>query len=202
MKSYITIQELRKPPFNITERMADNTLLEFLCETAYELINSWCRQDFEKEGATGSEVSKEVRGTGTVSIYLPKRLITLKEVITDGVIWTPDNFIVSPYDIRWKDTVDYGSARNISGGVFDIGVGIIQVKGVWGFDPTPYGIKYANGYLVQKIVKEGSISDRASSESIGDYSYSRGAMEGAFTNDPNIDNVLKQYRRVRIDVPV
>lgn len=211
MNHYITIDDLRKPPYNLSETLLDNTFAGVLLDLTQEFLDTVLKQDFFQEGSTGNEVEKMVRGSGGDTTYLPKRLISLKEVRiystpTQYTVYTPENFIVNKRDITWKTFYADDSVRMRailgSSGVFPETSGSCSVVGIWGYAEVPAPIKYLQGRLIQKIVRENTMADKTGSESIGDYSYSKVAMQNMITNDPELDMIIKRYQNVRIDVPV
>lgn len=211
MNHYITIGELRKPPFNLPESLLDNAYACVLLDLTQEFIDTTLKQDFFQEGSVGSEVEKWVRGSDTENLFLPKRLLSLKEVriytnADSYVAYTPENFIVNKRDMTWKSWMIGESKRMTailgSSGVFPSGAGSCSVVGVWGYAEVPAPIKYFQGRLIQKIVRENTMADKTGSESIGDYSYSKVTMQMMVTNDPELDMLIRRYQNWRIDVPV
>ena len=211
MNHYITIAELRLPPYNLSETILDNTYASVLLDLTQEFIETVCKQSFFQEGSAGHEVEKRVRGSGGESCYLPRRLLTLKEVriwstTTQYIAYTPENFQVNKRDITWLTFMADDSVRMRailgSSGTFPSTVGSISVVGIWGYEEVPTPIKYLQGRLIQKLVRENTMADKTGSESIGDYSYSRLNLQNMITNDPELDLIIKRYQNVRIDVPV
>jgi hypothetical protein len=152
-----------------------------------------------------------VRGNGNQTCYLPRRLITLKAVriyvnATQYTDYTPENFIVNKRDITWKTWEADPSIRMTailgSSGVFPVTAGSCSVIGIWGYAEVPAPVKYLQGRLIQKVVRENTMADKTGSESIGDYSYSKVSMQMMITNDPELDMIIKRYQNWRIDVPV
>ena len=211
MNHYIKIDELRKPPYNLPEQILDNTYAGVLLDLTQEFIDRVCKQDFFQEGSTGHEVEKFVRGSDKESVYFPRRIITLKEVriwidAESYKAYGPENFIVGKRDITWKtfyaDESKRMSAILGSSGTFPSPVGSVSIVGIWGYADVPAPIKYVQGRLIQKVVRENTMADKTGSESIGDYSYSKVSMDLMITNDPELDMIIKRYQNVRIDVPV
>jgi hypothetical protein len=211
MEHYITVEELRKPPFNLSECLLDSVYAEVLLDLTQEFIDNICKQSFFQEGSTGHEIEKRVRGSGGVSCYLAKRLITLKEVriwsnITQYIAYGPENFQIGKRDLTWLTFSEGDSVRMRavigSAGIFPESVGSISVIGIWGYAEVPTPIKYLQGRLIQKLVREKTLADKQGSESIGDYSYSKLNLQNAITNDPELDLLIKRYQNWRIDVPI
>lgn len=211
MSHYIKIEELRKAPYNLAEGILDNAYAGVLLDLTQDFIENVCKQNFFKEGDTGHEVEKRVRGNGGVSCYLPKRLLTLKEVriwsnTTQYIAYPPEYFQVGKRDITWLTFYADESIRMRailgSSGTFPAEVGSVSIVGIWGYDEVPTPIKYLQGRLIQKIVRENTMADKTGSESIGDYSYSKVSMQNMITNDPELDMIIKRYQNWRIDVPV
>lgn len=203
--NYITIEELRKAPFNLVESELDATQSEFLLAMTKEFIDDACKQDFLKEGATGTEVEKRISGTNNTIIFLPKRLVTLKEVkLYDSSqvsrTYTAGEFFYHPKYIQWLDNFIDPSPR-VRVENFQMGVANVGVVGIWGFETVPMQIKYLQGRIVQKIVRTGYMTEKNKSESVGDYSSSPMMIQSVITGDSEIDTIIKRNTDVRIHVP-
>jgi hypothetical protein len=204
MEHYITLDDLRRPPFKISESEMDSTLAEFLLDMTQEFIDSACKQTFTKEGADGAEVEKKVSGTGQGVIFLPKRLAVLKQVRTYGGSgyseYTPDNFLYHPRYLQWSEFESSPSPR-MRGDTFGVGIGNIGIVGIWGYVTVPTQIKYLQGRLISKIIKEGYMTEKNSSESVGDYSASPMMITSVVTGDSEIDTIIKRHTDMKINVP-
>ena len=205
MEHYITLEELRRPPFNLGEPILDETLATFLLDMTREFIDAQCKQDFLKEGSTGSEVEKRISGTGLLIVFMPKRLVTLKEVKiyaseTSFATYTGDNFLYHPRYVQWKELTSLPSPR-LRVDSFSVGIANVGVVGIWGYPTIPNPIKYLQGRMIQKIVKEGWMSEKNDSESVGDFSRSPMMLEALVTGDSEIDMIIKRHTDVQVHVP-
>lgn len=205
MEHYITIEELRRPPFNLGENILDETLATFLLDMTQEFIDQQCKQDFWKEGDTGSEVEKRVSGTGREIVFLPKRLITLKEVNIyssedSAQLYTLNNFFYHPRYLQWNMLVAEASPR-FPVAWFPEGIGNVGIVGIWGYPTVPTPIKYLQGRMVQKIVKEGWMTEKNDSESVGDFSRSPMMLQALVTGDAEIDTIFKRHTDTQVHVP-
>ena len=199
--TYITEEELRVAPYEIDEDEADPKFIEVLQGITKALIDKLCLQDFDQEGTDSEPVEKKMSGDGKDTLFLPKRLVTLKKVrlyssLTDYDEYDADQFFVRPKFISWLTLSDTASARTIllTDGLFPKGVGNIGVRGVWGFASVPDPIKYLQGRLIQKAVEDEEFASFISSEGIGDYTYTTKAEEGSITGEKELDLIIKSHR--------
>lgn len=201
--SYITLDELKKPPFNLSD--LDKTEAELLIDLSKDFIDRITRQEFDLEGTISSPVDKIINGNGKRLIALPKRLVELKEVVilvTDVQLDTfpADNFIIhrSRELLEWKELTTVSLPR-LRREVFIVGRGNIVIKGTFGYATPPPMIKYAQGRLIAKVHNGGGLSEQNKSESLGDFSFTRFETKGGKTGDLEIDSILGQFRRYFID---
>lgn len=197
MDLYLTRDELRNEPYNISTDEADDKFLEVLQEATKEFIDTECKQDFLQTGDNTTPVERKFDGKGGDIQFLNYRLITLKEVRvyssdTAYTKYSPSEFIATPTYIQWKQ---YGGSSRFGIAVFEQGIANIGVVGIWGWTEPPKAIKFAQGKLILKQLKEGSLAQKQSSENIGDYSYTLAEVKNSITGDPEIDMLLKPFIR-------
>lgn len=201
--SYLTVDELRKAPYSISEQECDNDHANILLELAKDTIEQICGQSFIAEGTESTPVEKRIDGNGKLTIMLPYRMESLDKVRdysteTGYVDYEGSNFIVKPYYLQWKELTNI-TARTFTYS-FSKGTGNIGIFGVWGWNTTPKMIRYAQGKLVKKLLNEDALTLKKQSESLGDYSFTAVEQEHPITGDPEIDLILKQHRLMTYDV--
>lgn len=196
---YITREELRIEPYEINHDDIDNKYLETLQDLTKRIIDNVCGQDFEQEGTDESPTEHQVNGIGRDTVFLDKRLITLKKVriyyaINDYYEYEPENFLAKPKYVTWR-TFDPISARIVVPvGVFPEGQANIGIIGIWGYPAYPEPIKYLQGRLIQKIIDDKTFAEKLASERIGDYQYQNKESELEIFGDAELDNIVLQYR--------
>jgi hypothetical protein len=201
-EKYITISELRNAPYSISEDKADNKHLTTLLGLTKELIDNLCNQAFEPDGTDLAPVEEKVSGTGKDTVFLPRKLLTLKEVrIYSSTLnyysYTPENFTVKEKYITWNIYSDEFDNNRILVEDFPRGSFNIGVFGIWGYATAPEGVKYLQGKMITKIIDDDAFAERFNSQSIGDYSATvalRGDKEFAITGDKELDVLIKRYR--------
>jgi len=199
MDSYITRAELRIEPFEINIDDVDNKYLEILQTLTKTIVDNVCGTQFEQEGSDASPTEHMLNGTGRDTVFLDKRLISLKNVkiyyaTNDFYEYTPENFLAKPKYVSWR-MFDPISARIIVPvGLFPEGVANVGIIGVWGHPAIPAPIKYLQGRLIQKIINDKTYAEKLKSESIGDYSYTNKEGENDIFGDFELDNIVQQYR--------
>lgn len=200
MNKYITLEELKTDPYNLTE---DNTYLGVLQDMTKQLIDKLCGQEFDAEGTVEALVEKKVSGTGKDTIFLPKTLVSLSKVrvYSQNTIYTEydaDEFVVEPKFISWNAYSDLQDSPRFQTDNFSKGSYNIGVLGIWGYAETPSPIKYLQGKLIEKILEDGDFADKMKSEKIGDYSYTVADAGGenavSITGDKALDLIIKQYQ--------
>ena len=198
---YITKDELRNAPYNLLVDEIDNIHLGVLQDLTKEVIDKLCGLNFEKEGETGSEVEKLLSGTGKDTIFLPKTILTLKEVriyTSSNVYDTYEDseFVVKNKYISWYEYTDAASDARIETGTFPEGSYNIGVVGIWGFSVYPEAIKYLQGRFIQKILRDESFTEKMKTEKIGNWSGSLLLNEKGDnpTGDFELDLIIRNYR--------
>jgi len=200
---YLEKEDLRKAPYNISEDDLDEAAVEVVLDITKSLIDRYCRQSFDKEGIP-TPIEKRLSGTGTITMFTPKRLLTLSVVkiyLTElsFTTYSVDNFIVKPRYIEWKSMSP--ESHRVIVDHFPIGKGNVGIIGSWGYDAPPATIKYAQGRMIMNLVRDGAINKQKSSENVGDYNYQNIIREDGMTFDPEIDTILKSHRDFRVDIP-
>lgn len=197
---YITEKELRLPPYNISAEVVDKTYLGMLQDMTKDFIDRVCCQSFEQEGSEATPVEKILSGTNKDTIFLPRRLITLKKVkiYTDLEAYDeyePNLFLPAVKYISWKSL--YGEYNSRIIGLeqenFPRGTGNVGIVGVWGWPAIPTPIKYLQGKMIAKIITDDSFAERFSSENVGDYSASVASDRYPVTGDRELDMIIRQY---------
>ena len=201
MDMYITEAELRVFPYNISQEEANDKYLTMLQDLTRKIIDKECGQEFSKEGADPDFVEYKTDGTGKDTVFLPvgKRLLTLNSVrIYVGTLsyndYSADNFYAHEKYVSWKA---YG--EGVESGRFAIedfpkGSRNIGIVGEWGWETVPEPIKYLQGRLIQKILREGSLAQKFSQEQIGDYNYKVKEMKDSILGEPELDMIIEEYR--------
>lgn len=201
--SYLKCDEIRKAPYNISEEDLDEAAVVTMLDITKGLIDDYCRQSFDKEGDP-TPIEKRLSGSGKITIFLPRRIITLTSVKiyeTDDsfTTYSPDNFVIKPRYIEFKDMAS--ESHRILVDSFPVGAGNVGIVGVWGYPAPPAQIKYAQGRMIQNLVRKGAINNQKSGENVGDYSYQNIVRDNGITFDTEIDSILKANRDFRVDVP-
>jgi hypothetical protein len=201
MDKYITRAELRLEPYDLKHELFDNKYLEVLQQLTYDVINNACGQTFEKYGETGSEVEVKVDGLGKNIIFLPKRLISLDKIrmytATNSYYdYEADNFEPSKFFIEWSEMEDSPRVVLSTGSTFPKGTKNIGIWGGFGWEEYPSPIKYAQGKMIQKIAQDKAIMQKFESFRVGDFSYTSKEDKAKVIGEPEIDTILRQYRRV------
>ena len=194
---YISEAELRKPPYNIAESEMDKTYADMLIGLTKEFIDETCNQSFDKEGDTGSEVEKRLDGHDKIIMFLPKRIIELKEIKdynsdASFTTFSADNFVVHPRYIEWKDFSTQSS--RVLRDFFVRGIANIGIVGVWGWEPTPLQIKHAQGLLIVEQIRSGALVQKYDSEKVGSYTKTilKDGREQTFNTE--VDLLLRRFR--------
>jgi len=195
---YITQLELSQEPYNINE---DSSYIEILQDMTKTLIDNLCGQDFEQEGSVGSYVEKKVSGNDKETIFLPKRLITLEKVriyssSTEYTDYLATEFTAKKKFITWDFYSTSATTLRLRVYSFPEGIYNIGVFGIWGWSAVPDPIKYLQGRLIQKLINDGSFSNKFESEKIGDYSYKlkTDSKGNKILGDDELDLIVDQYR--------
>jgi len=196
---YITRAELRSDPYKISIDDADNKYLEILQGITYDMINLFCEQDFEQEGAVDDYNEEKIDGTGKDTIFTPKRLLTLEKIRvysqTDSYTdYTASNFVVKKKYISWNVYSELTGSGRYQVDRFSEGNNNIGIFGIWGWSDYPDAIKYLQGKLIQKMINDKSFANKFSQEKVGDFSYTLVKDEDRITGDFELDLIIKKYR--------
>lgn len=197
---YITRNELRVSPYSIDRSICDDTFLEVLQDLTKDLIDKFCMQEFSAEGTSETYVEKKVDGTGKDTVFLPKKIVTLNKVrIYTGTNsytdYTSDNFEVKTKYISWKIFSEIYTSSRYRIESFCKGTSNIGIFGIWGWSTVPNPIKYLQGKMILKIIKDKAFAEKFSSSNVGDFSYTLNKIEGySPTGDYELDTIIRQYR--------
>ena len=197
---YITREDLRIEPYMISVEEVDDKYLESLQDLTKDLIDRLCRQSFEEEGSDLSPVEKKVSGSGKDTVFLPKRLVTLKKVriyssTTNYTEYEASEFTVKRRFISWNIYSESLTRARFRIENFPLGTYNIGIMGIWGWSTVPEPIKYLQGRLIQKIIENGEFANKFIAEKAGDYSYNLRVDEGReILGDGELDTIIRQYR--------
>jgi hypothetical protein len=110
------------------------------------------------------------------------------------VDYDSDNFEVKTKFITWNMFTPVDESARFQVETFPIGSYNIGIFGVWGWDEYPEPIKYLQGRLIQKILKDESFANKLRSEKVGNYSYNLLTdKKGYILGDMELDLIIKQY---------
>jgi len=197
---YITQDELRVHPYNISQDDANTKYLEMLQDLTKKIIDNECQQSFDKEGADPNFVEYRVDGTGKDTVFIApgKRLLTLSSVrvyVSTNSFneYTAPNFYTHDKYVSWNTYGATAGAGRLFIEEFPKGSRNIGIIGEWGYETPPEPIKYLQGKLIMKILQDGGLSQKYSAETIGDYNYTLKEAEGEILGDPELDLIIKEY---------
>lgn len=200
MDSYISQAELRLQPYNLIDNSIDDKYLEVLMTLSKAMVDSLCWQSFDKIGTVESPVEEKVNGTGHDTVFMPKRLVTLVKVklyvdFDRFDEYDASLFVVKPKYVSWSMFAeDVYNPRAFNTSYFVKGNANVGLVGVWGWETVPAPIKYLQGRLIEKMIKDKSMSQKTASENVGDYSYSNRDTKFPITGDAELDLIIRQYR--------
>lgn len=177
---YISIAELRAAPYSITEIEATDDLLTLFLDLTKNQILQLCNQRFDYDDKTYI-----FNGTGHDTLWLPDRIICLSSVKIDGKAVSIDKFKLKDWFIVYEDWN------------FPEGTNNIEITGTFGWTSVPTAIKRLQGRLIENMIRPKKDKGQFRSESISDYSYQRGNMEGYILGDPELDLIVRRYRMTR-----
>jgi len=196
--TYITRNELANGPYNLDPDL-DPKALEVLQDITRNVIDNLCGKSFAKEGTTDAYVEKKVSGTGKDTIFLPKRLVSFEKIriyssSVSSVDYDEDNFEVKEKFISWNLYTPSNESARFAVFNFPLGRYNIGIFGVWGYETVPDPIKYLQGRLIQKMLKEKTFAPKFESEKVGEYNYKILAeAKEMITGDFEFDNIIRQY---------
>lgn len=113
--------------------------------SAINVIERWAGQSFVQEGTPFSPVEHVLEGTGTGTLWLPKRLAQLVDLTIFGSWLTAadvrvseegDRLEISPSNVAggtWLDRAMADMTFDGATAAFDAGPGRVRVSGVWGW---------------------------------------------------------------------
>lgn len=203
---YATVEDLRAE--GVSESYADDDRCEALLDEASALIDRVTGWHFDSREAT-----YVFSGRGTPSIEPPVHPIEVEEVLVDdeAIDIGEDDLAVVGSPVGPGSRVP--SITRLGGAVFPVGLRNIAIAGTWGYlEPrgeesdgrTPLAIRRACILLVLTWLAPMAGADSAIERQRGrvveertrDQSYKLSAAVGAtLTGDPDVDAILKRYRK-------
>jgi len=141
---YPTAAELvadSRPPHRAVLEALDADQLAALHRVAIAGVEGFTRQAFTQEGTPEDPVAKLCDGSGTDSLYLPKRLAEVTGVALDSLVMQPADYALEPSGRILRITSPLGGSwvtrvrRDVTDPepVWDVGVLNVAVAGVWGW---------------------------------------------------------------------
>jgi len=198
MSNYITQEEIRVAPYNVSQDEADEQYLTLLQNLTKRIVDDACHQSFNREGADPDFVEYKVDGTGKDTVFLPsdKRLIFINKVRVYVASNSYDEYDADGHEkyVSWNTYGNTSSVGRFAIDSFPKGIRNIGIVGTWGWITVPEPIKYLQGRLITKILREDGLAVKYSSENIGDYNYKlREAETGEILGDKELDLIIKDY---------
>jgi hypothetical protein len=199
MADYCTLSQL-KQSLRITDNV-DNGLLAQAITSASGWVDGYCERTFEK--APAGATARDFVPSGRLEVLVIDDAVSVSQVAIDDDLDGTFSEVLGPEDYQLEPvgqragglTIPFNRVRPIEDGYWpqDLPTGraTVRVTGRWGWPSTPDAVKQAT------ILQAARIFTRLNSP-LGVAGFSEmGAVRVSRFTDPDVEALLKPYRRIR-----